>query len=505
MIGAVSTRRRTCFACAVMTAAAIAYQGVSAQEASQDQTDLSALVKQQSKTVEDNLKITAAVSASPGGIDESRPDRTIHINTKTLQDEFRGTPPKVFPFILRWLLGHEYWHQVQYREIGPKALFTDDDSARELECEADVMGAYVVASDPAATADQGEVLSYVQEIPGYIDPLGEPGTHPERKQRQLAISFGMLRSLYDRKYAGLLAEGLVRSLDIKLNESLGEWRGRVCKKIVQFRRQYTQSLSLVGSRIQRSDNSPVGYYAMTYKNNSDNTLHVSISLLAGAWFKRNSAAPAYFLPGLAENEDVELAPGAEYPMQGAFPARSPDGQKISLLFKTEDIPVAAEIVPNTFKDPYEIGPMNTVPAEGGEAAFERSVLMFASDARNGFEKFKACEAGDTDLCDSNKAFEGATSTFVAPAPLGGEIRATLYEGNSKDEAVARFNDYASWSKQLWPDKKKINSDDEELPEFTLTLARKLQLKVYVYHRENTSLRRTRPQYSVELNLTKLPF
>ena len=119
---------------------------------------------------------------SHSGVYELRPPpaKVIIIPIKSVRDDFRDVPRAVLPFAIRWLLGHEYWHQVQYADnrLGPKALFSDDDTARSLECEADLMGAYVVASDPMSYTSNSQVFDYLQGIPSYINPKAETGSIP---------------------------------------------------------------------------------------------------------------------------------------------------------------------------------------------------------------------------------------------------------------------------------------------------------------------------------------
>jgi hypothetical protein len=103
--------------------------------------NLSEMVDEQTVLVQHAFGITPRVEKISSGLHQSFPSGVVQISLQTLEADFASVPPAVLPLMIRWIVAHEYWHQIQFRDHGPSVLSGDDDSRRLSECEADIMAA----------------------------------------------------------------------------------------------------------------------------------------------------------------------------------------------------------------------------------------------------------------------------------------------------------------------------------------------------------------------------
>lgn len=82
--------------------------------------------------------VKAALDISEDGSVISRPDGHIEVGKLTLIERLNSVEPNYRPLALRFIMLHELWHQVQFRDQGSD-IESDSDLGRFLECQADIM------------------------------------------------------------------------------------------------------------------------------------------------------------------------------------------------------------------------------------------------------------------------------------------------------------------------------------------------------------------------------
>jgi hypothetical protein len=447
-------------------------------------SQLREMVGQQARIVAKGLSISPSFEIVAGDGYWSSPDYGIKIGIKELRSNFRMVPENALPLMVRWIVAHEFWHQIQYRDRGKNALEGDDDTKRVLECEADLMASRLVYST-AMNIMQDGVGDYVLDIPNIISPTGESGTHPSSEQRTLTVIYGLLRvqfdlnerSPQDKEQASVRA-GLREMIDLRGGESDGSWRERECKKITQYPRSSITELNVSSAKISKPNGSGFRDFRIIYRNAGDSTLSVSLSLFAAQYGHGIISRRTYFFPMLGLSRAFDIAPGGEYVVDGRFPTLAADGSEIALVYQPEKIAVTVAAIPGSKRFPFDIELPNTDGLSSGAKSLGEDIIRFSKDAESGFRTFAECEWFNDYYCRSKHNVFGAKETSISIRPGTKEVRASLYAGLSRSAALAIYSKYVGFVKSLWP-YTRVEEEVGASPSVEVSLARKLRLSVYM--------------------------
>lgn len=289
-------------------------------------------------------KYQIGVDIDDVGTIESLPNQNIHIGLDQLNEICASSNDTVRKYLMRFVLAHEFAHQIQYYmyRSDAKKLNNDLVSKTLLETQADLMaGQIFFAQEPMflnlMNTDPellNEILIEIMRI-GY--ELGSreivQGSHPSRHDRALAVRSGLsmglsyqLDQIVQSNPNYFLSIGLTPAtykktmdaqfdiLDYSRGESLPNWSYRQAKKIVNNDRKISSDIILITPENERHNfnsdpDSPFVNYDLTYKNIGNETVYIEMEVFVTLILRSNPNSGQYSRKLNTKNHKFFLAPG----------------------------------------------------------------------------------------------------------------------------------------------------------------------------------------------------
>ena len=193
-------------------------------------------------------KVNPTVRFLGSGVFESLRSREVRINRNKLLKLTRDLPEEQALVVVRFLLGHEFWHQVQFADSRSQ-LIPRGKQRQVEECQADVMGASYAASGAVAAIApdtpldrQAELRDQLLQLSLVINDLegvdvGD-GDYPTTNQRIAAVKFGISNALVERLVsvsdpsAVEMVSGTRKAIQWRDGDDAKGWSKRVCQRLV---------------------------------------------------------------------------------------------------------------------------------------------------------------------------------------------------------------------------------------------------------------------------------
>jgi hypothetical protein len=472
--------------------------------------DLDGLVASEAARVQAAFSVSASWQIVATGVNESRLDTGVRISREAIARDLQFVPPEFLADGIRWLVAHEYWHQVQFRVLGPLALQVDNELRKVLECEADLMAGKLLGSDKRLDMTNFDTtnpdsLDYVLEIPSRITPSGSSATHPTAAQRSLATTFGVLKGILDYQRTASsdgaeLAEVLGNAIDFQANEPEEEWRSRQCRRIVQYRQSAVGAIALRSPSIKWSKDpaNQIVVFKLPYQNTSNTGVRVSVGVFVAVDSGTGANGVETFFPLSSLSEIFEISPGGTHVVQGTLPFAG-DSTDMVLLFARSRALISAEFIEGTqVLETLEMPTGESAAADARE--FGTAIVEIVRDAPNLFMNIRGCGGR---RCESKVSIPTAKQTDIVIENRTAEVTSVLYEGDSRQSAEETFHKHRKFLKDLWPDKRSREGDDDTLPEVEIRLTNRAKLKLYLY--EHVYESNGEREYSVWLSIRSTLF
>lgn len=313
-------------------------------------------VQSEFKKISELLKIYPILKFTDNNTITSNQNDTIYFNISDLNkiSSITNIPNRIF--ILRFILAHEFVHQLQFDEYkNNNKIFSNDDISRTLlEAQADILGGYIwfklsvsqiFAINKLNSGESDKVALDLYEIM-YNLGIRENllSSHPSKKDRQLAFKLGIshasiqyFQSLSDNpqfynktSYTVQDVQRIVseynRINDYMNNETEMQWSYRQAKKIVNYDRKICTNLVLITDQTKRlkfygtkSDpGSPYVVYNLEYKNIGNRSIKVEMEVYL-AHIKRDSILKSNYYKKVNVNQyKYSLKPKESYTIKDSL-------------------------------------------------------------------------------------------------------------------------------------------------------------------------------------------
>lgn len=274
----------------------------------------------------------------------SLPNQVIELSLEELKRISLIAEKNLRFYIVRFVVAHEFSHQVQYYRLGNNPKFMNNDliSKTTLETQADILAASVFfmlspelmvyeKSDPDFLKKVLNTLFNVTYNMGISE--NTLGSHPSKRDRMLAVRLGFTNGL-SMVYDDWVKSDTVRAinngitlpvfkkqmedqfkfLDLKNNEDIVFWSYRQAKKIVNYDRKIATGIVLVTPRDKRhffheTSEDPYVDYNLTYKNISDKSIDVQMEVFVALISRENPDSPENYRKLNVRHYDFTLLPG----------------------------------------------------------------------------------------------------------------------------------------------------------------------------------------------------
>ncbi len=236
----------------------------------------------------------------------SLPNQEIQISLAELKRISPLINKRVRFYVVRFIVQHEFAHQMQYYKYGndPKYMNDDPISKMLIETQADIMAGHMLFEMSP------EIMVYQQSHPQMIDSIFNElfrishdmgirentlGSHPSKHDRLIAVTLGMTNGLgyiFDRwvKQRGLISQDFAEMMDkhfyfidLDKKEDMLSWSYRQAKKIVNYDRKISSEIVLTTPADKRQffypdKSNPYVDYNLTYKNIGNKSIDVDIEV-----------------------------------------------------------------------------------------------------------------------------------------------------------------------------------------------------------------------------------
>ncbi len=402
----------------------------------------------------------------------SRPDGRVEISLDAAYRLTDGSTPDQARAILAWVLAHEVWHQVQYRD-GFSDFAASATQRRRAECTADIMAGYAVfdadlaqrRSEPTENDVRGIAakLGSVVEITSSLEEgTGGYANHPESAKRRTAIRYGFVRalkeratSLADNAETRLLRDHLAKVYDIRSGEASGIWAERSCAMILH---DGDGVGDLIGGAPaidwNRDGSPPIVTYRIPYRNEGEKPIEAVLEVRTVMVPRASREDRDSWKQVDGRRYRVTIQPGGEYVLAGTLQWVATEDAMPRLL-----VPGA----PDSFYNARRLGersadaagalPSTTVGGLDSSLTELKSQLAgIYNSARRRFELVShRCEMGEVKVCELVEQPVGIVSNEVVVESDGSaRLYLTVYRGDSSSEADFAFRRYYGWLRAIYP-------------------------------------------------------
>lgn len=482
--------------CVIILLAIAASAGFPAPAIAAD--DLDALVRTESTTAMRVFGIRTTLNLSASGPINSSPTNGLSIGLDGLRRSLAPVAPELQRSTVQFIVAHELWHQVQFRDYGADILNQDLETTRLYECQADLMGAhYVLSSLGTNMIERGKQAS--DATVNFAASIGMPrhsaSDHPSEAQRRVAAQFGMTLAVKD--YLGQIApteeisiakQVISSILNFQPGEINNDWSLRQCKRIVQYRRSAVAAIVADHATINWSTSAenPIVQFSIPYRNVGNSLLRVSLEVVSAMVPRDDATNVAKRVRIDTLNQTFDIGPGQVHVVSGILRWYRTEDTMPKLLFPPRDDGglLAAELVaaPVAQQESWSLPANLSMHA----SAFARVIRRLIQCSPNGFQQCRA-DAGqnvvDTLYFASTQSVPGATETQIVVEKNGSaSIDAVLYEGSSIEAAKATYKQYTTDLEAIFPTLRGIEkaSRTSGLPRFEMNLQRQADFEIYIY-------------------------
>ncbi|MBD0824461.1 hypothetical protein [Aestuariibaculum marinum] len=245
----------------------------------------------------------------------SLPNERIEFNINEIDKIISSKNEIVRSYVIRFIVAHEFAHQIQYYAYRNHPNFMNDDliSRTIIETQADIMGCFMLwyanfelfdllsTNLPLLNEISNELLQVALEIGSKEYTIG---THPSKRDRALAFRLGSMNGLsyvYDQRVknssTAVGSKGeltpeifheqmdyILEFIDLKKDkEDIISWSYRQAKKLLNYDRKIASDIILITPKFERhsfntGDSHPFAYYDLTYMNVGNKTIDIDMEV-----------------------------------------------------------------------------------------------------------------------------------------------------------------------------------------------------------------------------------
>lgn len=362
---------------------------------------------------------------------------------------------------VRWIVGHETWHQVQRRDAGiPRP--EDLAARRQLECEADVMASqYVVDSAPELGKDSPDlekarrlgitlnsIIDMVQQAErGY----GGAAAHPSGEHRRSAIRYGLFRAMLKQAEKiperearlGTLAQ-ISAIIDLRDDEQHADWTARICRMLMHNGDgQPSLSQQQAAISFNKNGDPPIVDYSIPYRNVGATPISVvmQVATIAVPRLSPENTDAWKWVDGNSYRFD--LAPGQQFIVSGRLVWHATEGVYPRLL-----MPTASGSLYAVTQFDASVNEPDTLPSFPLTPRQSRLASILQMIFNSSVNKFEALQKEPCQIADGNKIcrlsvdIPGARSAEITYEGSGAaSVDISLFHGDHADEASTAFSGF----------------------------------------------------------------
>ncbi len=392
--------------------------------------------------------------------------------------------------VIRFVIAHELWHQIQFTRHGSVARGGPDaanrssltEDSRLGECQADLMAGYYLAR--LAPVDLVESAEMVSNIMGVVYAVGERPfsnrIHPSKVQRSLAALWGLRKGRLDsvtgeqlvqnihdlRARMSHVLEGLEdgdeptqtnvyqarlaarRLINYTPGQSNYDWSLQECKRITNYRSASASHVALRDQDVYWSrDPAPLVQFRLSYENTGASALKVSIGVQLVLVERDSQRDFASSHPVDVFNQVFYLNPQGRHEVRGTFLWLG-DVQVFPRLVVPPNTELGALISAEPLSGTNPSHPfliLEDVDLSESARELRDVVQRLALSARERFEseRVECTIIRDSMSCRSRVEIPGALETEIELEREGcANIQADLYRGYDLEVARTIFDQYA---------------------------------------------------------------
>lgn len=274
----------------------------------------------------------------------SLPNQEIQLSIAELKRLSQVTRKDIRLYIVRFIVAHEFAHQIQYYKYANDPRFMNNDlvSKTLLETQADIMaGLIFLQLSPEIMQYQKTHLELVDSIFNELFKVtysmgireNTLGSHPSKRDRMLAVRLGLtygLNFVYDQWVMAdsdrAIQYGITpqlfkntkdeqfRFIDLKNGEDLISWSYRQAKKIVNYDRKIATGILLLTPSNERfvfhtEISNPYVDYKLTYKNISPKSIDMEMEVFVALVGREDPNTPEHYRKINVNHYKFTLLPG----------------------------------------------------------------------------------------------------------------------------------------------------------------------------------------------------
>lgn len=283
----------------------------------------------------------------------SLPNEEIQISLEELRQMSESQRKDLRLYIVRFIVAHEFAHQVQYYRYkdNPEFMRDDDVSRTIIEEQADILAGYTFfLLSP-------ELLQYKNSHPQLVEEIftelfrttyelgikeNTLGSHPSKRDRMLAVRLGLNCGsswVYDYlvksdpsvlKQMGISFETFEKQIksmmdfvDFKKEEDIVKWSYRQAKKILNFDLKVSTDIVLTTPLHERyvyreQDNESFVEYHLKYENRSDKRIEMDMEVFVAHVNSLDLNTPVNYMKMNAKHYHLFFLPGESKQIEGTL-------------------------------------------------------------------------------------------------------------------------------------------------------------------------------------------
>lgn len=269
-------------------------------------------------------------------------------------------------YIVRFIVAHEFAHQMQYYYFrdNPKFLNNDLASKTIIETQADILAGQIL------TMQSPELYAYMNTHPMLVKEILEElfrvahslgsrentlGSHPSKRDRMLAIRLGLTQGFsyqYDQMVKSnpdhAIQQGLtlemftkqmdeqMRFVDIERDEGIMDWSYRQARKIVNDDRKIATNIVLTTPQNNRhvfheDESYPYVDYDLTYQNIGNRSIEMEMEVFVALINREDPNSGEFYRKLNVEHYTFTLAPGESKTLNNKLCWLKNDGDETGIL------------------------------------------------------------------------------------------------------------------------------------------------------------------------------
>jgi hypothetical protein len=430
--------------------------------------ELDTLITEQIRAASQRWGVSPTIRITDSGRSESSPLGRITIAREPIQRAIGPLPADQARMVVSWIVAHEVWHQVQFRDLGTDR--GSESEARLSECAADAMAADIVLRSEVSTARArlGE-----EPPPGLVDAIGRIiGTaenfeigfngqldHPTSNQRRAAIRYGFGRAMHvlyptisDSPTRDLERDRIGRIYDIRRDESDMAWSSRVCRRILHSG-DGVGDLEVGHAEINwnRTADNPVVDYRIPYVNHGPLAIRVNLQVRSVTIPRISPDDAGSWTIADERTYQFDLAAGQTYWVAGRLTWYATEAAYPRLVF-APDLETAYDVerlaaLPSATPSAVPIG---LTPDLIRLRSVVQTISATALDEFTGV--IRDCEIVEgTRTCQLTMPVPGVVEAFAEMESTGSsEVVLTIYQGPSDEAANAAYSEFRLRLRTIFP-------------------------------------------------------